>query len=532
MLSRRSLLKIAAAAQLAPFGIRAARAAEPDTTSKITFGPEEPFNFDTLKAMAAEIASKPYVKPPTPDPAIVATMDYDVAKSIQPDPAYALFGDGEGPYPVTFLTVGDLFPKSVRLFAIEADRAREIIFKSDYFRAPPDGPLARLPAVPSPFAGFELRQAFDKPELREHEGWARFIGASYFRGVGEANQFGLSARGVAENTGISNPEEFPDFTRFWIDEGEDNTDPVDIYALLEGPSITGAYRFVLHRGRATTMDTTCELHLRKPIERLGIAPLTSMFWFSETMKGTATDWRPEIHDSDGLAIWNGKGEHIWRPLNDPATVNISAFEDENPRGFGLMQRDKTYDHYLDAVYYEKRPCGWVEPLGQWGKGSVQLVEIQTDNEIYDNVIAMWVPATPTQAGQVLTFAYRLLWRDTDPFPGDLALCVATRLGAGAVQGAPRSKVLRKFTIEFRGENLKALDEGEVPEAVLTASRGTFSHQYTEISPDGDRALWRTQFDLDPQGSEPLEMRCFLRFNGKPLTETWAYHYTPFVSPAR
>ena len=524
---------MAAAVQLAPFGPRAADAAESQGVSKIKFGPAEPFGFDTLKKMAADLAAEPYVPPPSPEPAIVKTMNYDVAKSIKPDPAYALFGNGDGPYPVTFLTVGDLFTKSVRLFAIEADMAREVIFDSSYFSSPPDGPLAKLPSVPSPFAGFELRQAFDKPELREHEGWARFIGASYFRGVGEANQFGLSARGLAENTGISNPEEFPDFIRFWIDEGEENADAVDVYALLDGPSVAGAYHFVLHRGYATTMDITCELHLRKPIERLGIAPLTSMFWYSETIKGTATDWRPEIHDSDGLAIWNGKGEHIWRPLNDPNKLNISAFTDENPKGFGLMQRDKNYDHYLDAVFYEKRPCGWIEPLGDWGKGSVQLVEIPTDNEIYDNVIAMWVPDEPNRAGQVLTFAYRLLWRDTDPFPGDLALCVATRLGAGGIQGAPRSKVLRKFIIEFKGENLLKLDEGQVPEAVLTASRGTFLNINTEPSPDGARNLWRTQFDLDPQGMvDPVEMRCFLRHDGKPLTETWAYRYIPFESPVR
>jgi glucans biosynthesis protein len=530
MLTRRTLLKIAAAAQLVPIARSSAFAQ--DDNPALSLGEPSPFSFDLLKSMAADLASKPYVMPPMPNPDIVKTMNYDTAKNIKPNPASALFGNGEGPYPVTFLAVGQLFSKSVRLFALDDDKAQEILFRADYFTSPPNGPLSKLPATPAPFAGFELRQAFNKPELREHEGWARFIGASYFRGVGEANQFGLSARGIAENTGMENPEEFPDFTHFWIGEGDDNDDPVEVYALLDGPSVAGAYRFLMHRGRATTMEISCELHLRKPIVRLGIAPLTSMFWYSETVKGTATDWRPEIHDSDGLAMWSGKGEHLWRPLNDPATLNISAFEDENPRGFGLMQRDKNYDHYLDAVFYEKRPCGWVEPKGQWGKGSVQLVEIPTDNEIYDNIIAMWVPAEPNKAGQVLSFDYKLLWRDVDPFPGDLALCVATRLGAGAIQGAPRSKVLRKFLIEFKGDTLTKLDEGEIPEAVLTCSRGVFSHQYTDVSPDGDRSLWRTQFDLDPQGTEPVEMRCFLRYDGKPLTETWTYRYIPFESPVR
>ena len=418
------------------------------------------------------------------------------------------------------------------MYALKDGAAREIVYSPDYFFFPAGSPMEKLKSEPSPFAGFEIRQADDKPDLREHEGWARFIGASYFRGVGEANQFGLSARGLAENTGVGYPEEFPDFTHFWIGEGKADTDPVEVYALLDGPSVAGAYRFVLHRGRATTMEITCELTLRKPIDRLGIAPLTSMYWFSETVKGTAADWRPEIHDSDGLAIWTGKGERLWRPLIDPPSLQISAFTDQSPKGFGLMQRDKNYDHYLDAVFYEKRPCAWVEPIGDWGRGSVQLVEIPTDNEIYDNVISMWVPAEPNQAGQTLAFQYKLYWRDLDPFPGELARCVATRLGMGAVQGAPRSKTLRKFLIEFQGPALAALDEGDKPEPVVSASRGTFSNFWTEVSPDGTRDLWRTQFDLDAPGTDPIEMRCFLRLNGRPLTETWLYRYIPFVSSVR
>ncbi len=534
MLTRRRFAKIIAAVQLLTLTDRKAIAQDPSTEeSKLSFGPATPFGFDTVKAMARDLAAKAYVAPPMPDPAIVKTMDYDVERSIEPNRDYALFADNDdGPYPVTFLTVGELFPKSVRLFALDEDRAREILFRPAYFNAPPGGPLSKLPTTPAPFAGFEVRQASDKPNLREHEGWARFVGASYFRGVGESNQFGLSARGLSENTGISNPEEFPDFTHFWIGEGDADDDPVTVYALLDAPSVAGAYRFIMHRGRATTMEISCELHLRRPIERLGIAPLTSMFWYSETAKGAATDWRPEIHDSDGLAMWNGKGEHLWRPLNDPATLNISAFLDENPRGFGLMQRDKVYDHYLDAVSYDRRPCGWVETKGDWGKGSVQLVEIPTDNEIYDNIIAMWVPAEPTRAGQILSYDYNLLWRDTDPFPEGLALCVATRLSAGAEQGAPRSQTLRKFMVEFQGANLALLDIGEEPEPVLSASRGAFLNGNTEVSPDGNRTLWRTQFDLDAHGPEPVELRCFLRHGGRPLTETWVFRYIPFTSPPR
>jgi glucans biosynthesis protein len=194
-----------------------------------------------------------------------------------------------------------------------------------------------------------------------------------------------------------------------------------------------------------------------------------------------------------------------------------------------MQRDKNYDHYLDGVYYEKRPCGWVEPLGKWGPGSVQLVEISTNNEIYDNIVLFWVPKEPTLAGQKLHFDYKLHWCDKDPHPGALALCVATRLGQGAIQGAPRSKTLRKFVVEFQGDVLKRLQEDDVPEPILTTARGTFLNIVTEASPDGDDGHWRVQFDLDVQGTEPVELRCFLKFKDQTLTETWAYQYHPFTT---
>lgn len=530
MLTRRTLLQIAAAAQVLPF-FPAAQGAEP-TAAGPRLGPSEPFDFDALKRRARALAAKPYVAPPMPDPAVLKEITYDAARAIKPNRSDALFAGGDGAYPVTFLTVGLIFLKSVELYKLKDGVARAVIFSPDYFQFPPGGPLGRLKSDPAPFAGFEVRQAAGDAALAEHEGWARFVGASYFRAVGEANQFGLSARGLAQNTGVDNPEEFPDFTHFWIEEGPSTADPVTVFALLDGPSVAGAYRFVMHRDRAVTMDIDVELTLRRPITRLGLAPLTSMYWYSETVKGRAADWRPEIHDSDGLAMWAGSGEHLWRPLVNPPTLQISAFLDQAPRGFGLMQRDKTYDHYLDAVFYEKRPCGWVEPRGDWGRGSVQLVEIPTENEIYDNVIAMWVPAEPNHAGQTLAYAYRLLWRDRDPFPGDLALCIATRIGMGAVQGAPRDPVLKKFEIEFEGAILETLGKGDVPEAVVTVSHGATSHFITEPSPDGNRALWRTQFDLDPQGATLVEMRCFLRHAGRPLTETWVYRFIDFRAEAQ
>ena len=284
-------------------------------------------------------------------------------------------------------------------------------------------------------------------------------------------QYGLSARGIALDVAVADhPEEFPDFTQFYIVSAPDD-DTMTLYALLEGPSIVGAYRFLMMRGRGVTMDIEASLFVRAQVSRFGIAPLTTMYWYSETKKPEAIDWRPEVHDSDGLAMWTGAGERLWRPLNNPPRIIVSAFSDHDPRGFGLMQRDRVFDHYLDGVYYDRRPSLWVEPVpgptGQgWGKGSIQLCEIPTDDEIHDNVVAMWVPAEPVPAGAELNLNYRLYWLANAPFPTDLAITVATRLGRGGQPGQPRPKGVRKFMVEFLGGAA-----GQAPLRSETGSRG-------------------------------------------------------------
>ncbi len=301
-----------------------------------------------------------------------------------------------------------------------------------------------------------------------------------------------------------------------------------VYALLHGPSVAGSYRFVMHRTSGVVMDIEASIHPRRTVERLGLAPLTSMYWFSETYP-TRVDWRPEVHDSDGLALWTGAGERIWRPLNNPPTVMISSFLDERPRGFGLSQRDRNFDHYLDGVKYDKRPSAWVEPVGDWGRGKVQLVELPTDDEIHDNICAMWVPDAPHGAGSHIDIAYRLHWLAYEPFPTRLGRCVATRLGNGGQPGQPRpGPNVRKFMVEFLGGPLAELPMGQLPEAVLTASRGTFSYIFTEAVPNDVPGHWRAQFDLTVDGTEPVELRCFLRTGSIVLTETWLYQYHPTV----
>jgi glucans biosynthesis protein len=501
----------------------------------LRFGAPQPFSYTWLKKHAESLAAAPYQAPPQPNPSVVANIDYDAYGHLKYKLDFALYGDAPpGVFPITFMFVGHYFPKTVRMYAVEkgAELAREIIYDPEYFDIPTGNVARKLPADPSCFAGFWVREAKDGPlDWRQEEPWVTFLGASYFRAKGELGQVGISARGIALTPGGSGPEEFPDFVAFWFTAAESATDTLDCYALLDGPSVAGAYRFGLQRTKGVITEVEATLFFRKPVDRLGLAPLTSMYWYSETVKPTAVDWRPEVHDSDGLAMWTGKGERIWRPLNNPPRIVISSFSDENPRGFGLMQRDRNFDHYLDGVMYEKRPSVWIEPIGDWGSGAVHLVEIPTNDEINDNIIAYWCPAKPVQAMDRIDLQYRLHWVADEPYAPPLARCVATRLGRGGRPHQSHPPGVRKFMIDFLGDPLTAIPDGGKPEPVLWASRGTFSYSNTERVPDGLPGHWRAEFDLTVDGHDPVEMRLFLRTADQVLTETWLYQYHPFPTKA-
>jgi periplasmic glucans biosynthesis protein len=518
---RRSVLKAAAALGLAGADVGKGLAAQ-----AMKLGPARPFSFDGLKATAQRMAHEPYAGPARPAPEVVSMINYEAWGKIKFDMDHALFADGPGRFPVSFFHLGMFFQKAVEMNVVEGGSAREIIYDQSYFEMPVDSIAKKLPQGAG-FAGLRVQEPRDGALDWRKNDWVAFLGADYFRAIGELRQYGLSARAVALDVAVAGkPEEFPDFTKFYIDRAE-TENSLTIYALLEGPSIVGASRFVLSRGKGVIMDIEQTFFLRADIARFGLSPLTSMYWFSETKKETDVDWRPEVHDSDGLAVWAGNGERFWRPLNNAPRIITSSFADDNPRGFGLLQRDRNFDHYQDGVYYDRRPSLWVEPLGPWGRGAVQLVEIPTDDEIHDNIVAMWVPEKPATAGSEVKLSYRLYWAANEPFPTELARCVATRLGNGGQPGQPRPKGVRKFMVEFQGAPLAALPFGVKPEAVLWASRGTFSYVFTEAVPDDVPGHWRAQFDLTVSGSEPVEMRLFLRAGEKILSETWLYQYHPF-----
>ncbi len=520
MIERRAFLAGGGAASLT---LAAGRNAE---AAGLRYGPAEASSFETLKARARGLAAAPYAPPMSADRAILEAIDYDAHGKIRFKADFALWAEGPSPFPVTFFHPGRYFQRPVRMHVVEGGQAREILYDPSYFEMPGDSPARRLPSSVG-FAGFRFQERRGGALDWRGNDWVAFLGASYLRAIGELYQYGLSARGIALDTVVAGrPEEFPDFTHVYFETPAPDSDTVTVMALLDGPSLAGAYRFAMQRTKAVVMEVEAQLHLRRDVARFGIAPGTSMYWFSETAKPTMADWRPEIHDSDGLAIWTGTGERIWRPLNNPPSTRVSAFADTTPRGFGLMQRDRVFDHYQDGVHYERRPSLWVEPLGDWGAGSVQLVENATDDEIHDNVVAMWVPQAPATAGTSHAFHYRLHWVADEPYPSAFARCVATRLGNGGQAGTNRPAGVRKFIVEFQGEPLARLPSGVRPEAVLATSRGRFTDRRTEAVPDDVSGHWRAEFDLAVTGPEPVELRLFLRRGDETLTETWLYQYQP------
>lgn len=529
--SRRALLSATGAASflagagVLPRVVLAQQGALQEAAPELTLGEAEDFSFEGLVERAQQMAQQDFQERSVVAPEVIEQIDYDAHGRLRFRPGCAPHAEGPGRYPVTFFHLGQFFPRPVRMHLLRKGQAREVFYRSSDFEMPEDSPARELPQDAG-FAGFRFQEQNGRADWRTQD-WLAFLGASYFRAIGELGQYGLSARGLAVDVAASDAEEFPEFVAFWIESPQDPAEPAVIYALLDGPSVTGAYRFLCWRKEHVEMEVSARLFMRREVERLGIAPLTSMFWYSEYGMRYREDWRPEVHDSDGLQLWTGKGERIWRPLNNPTQVQVAAFADASPRGFGLMQRDRNREHYLDGVRYQDRPSLWVEPLGDWGTGAVQLVEIPTDDEIHDNIVAFWVPGEAPQAGDALSFDYRLYWAANEPFPARaLARCVATRMGRGGQAGLPRPEEVTKFVVEFAGGGLPDLPLDAKVEVEVEASRGELSYIYAERVPGTER--WRAHFDLDLSEEAPdaVELRLYLRNEDQTLTETWLYQFLP------
>lgn len=482
----------------------------------------EPFDYAWLKGQARALAEAPYAPQPETLPESLQNLTWDAYQQIRFDSEHALWAKEKTLLRAEFFHLGLFFKTPITMYELVQGKARKINYDSDLFQYGKSGVRGwRLPKDLG-FAGFRLRY---------HTDWSRdlaaFLGASYFRAVGGEMQYGMSARGLAVDTALPRPEEFPVFTHFWLERPAEGSDIMTVYALLNSPSVAGAYRFDIQPGQTLTMNVDAAIYPRHPIERLGIAPLTSMFMVGENDRRTGHDWRPEIHDSDGLAMHTGQGEWIWRPIANPAQMRFNAYMDTNPRGFGLVQRDQNFDHYQDdGVFYDKRPSVWVTPRGDWGAGSVQLVEIPTVDETFDNIVAFWNPAKKIKTGQELLYSYTLAFGANAPKPPTLAHVVDTFTGLGGVIGQKRTYYSKRFVIDFKGGDLPMIGQNTPIQPVITASAGRI--EITSVRPQHAIHGYRVMFDIVPpdESQTPINLRCFLEADGRPLSETWIYQWTP------
>ena len=519
---RRRLLRAALAAPLSlgalrgDVGLSGSSALASDAS--LPMGEPEPFNAQMVVDRALALAAEPYQAPAAGADAL-SRITYDVYQRIRFNVDRSLWLN-DARYPIAFFHLNRFTQTPVRINVVEEEQSRPLLYDPSVFNFADEDLAAALPPDLG-YAGFRVMA----PTLDTD--WLAFMGASYFRTAGAENQYGLSARGIAVNTATNLGEEFPTFTDFWLVKPAPGSDVLEIHTLLNGPSLAGAFSFRIAYGTGVLMDVDTQLFPRTRIDRLGIAPMTSMFWYAEHNRHQAADWRPEIHDSDGLSLWTGAGERIWRPLNNPRDLQVNAYLDNDPNGFGLMQRDRDFANYQDdGVFYERRPSLWVEPSDPWGEGAVELIEIPTDDEIYDNIVAFWRSSAPVEGGDHLRYRYRLHWTSEAPFPPEtLGRVVATRIGRGGRPGTARPDGVKKFVIDFEGGGLETLLETDVVNLVVSANQGEIVDAYT-LPVVGTRRR-RAVFDLSVAGEGPINLNAHLEIAGRRLTEQWVFQYFPF-----
>lgn len=480
------------------------------------------FDFDTLTE-EMRVLSQSDAVPAERLSGFFTDFSYDDYQAVQFNPKRARWAGPEAGFHLHAFHLGWLYAEPVRIFQLEGGIARPMLFTTDdflyYGRVKDRVPLHEpLPGV----AGFRLNAPLNRADLFDEV--IAFLGASYFRAVGRGNSYGLSARGLAINSGLNQPEEFPRFSRFWVEKPVPFAREVTVYAALESASCTGAYRFVIRPGTNTEMDVTARLFFRTEVDQIGIAPLTSMFLFSEKNRAAFDDFRPNVHDSDGLAILRRNGDRIWRPLNNPLRLAESWFVEENPRSFGLMQRDRDFESYQDAVtHYERRPSLLVEPLADWGRGAVRLVEIPSDLEVNDNIAAFWVPEAKPVPGQLVEYVYRLHWGALPVDPAaDVAYVKETRAGTGGVSGVENTEGTRKFVIDLAGGLLASLPPDAEVEPIVTISGGRISVQ--TLSKIEGLNIWRLVIDVLPDSGETVELVAHVAGYGRKLSEDWLYQW--------
>ena len=487
--------------------------------------PGEAFGFANVRQLAQQRAAHDYRSVSENLPAALANLSYDQYRDIRFRPTSALW-HGQSLFEVQFFHRGYRTRERVNIYEVSAAGVQAVAYNPQFFTF---GRLLKAPKSPANlgYAGFRVHYPMQTPAYKDEV--LVFLGASYFRVLGRNQRYGASARGLAIDTAAPSGEEFPTFTDFWLVRPQPTDRELIIYALLDSRSVSGAYEFHLRPGAITQVEVHCELYPRHAIGKLGVAALTSMYLYGEDGSGRRfDDYRPQVHDSDGFMTETGHGQWIWRPLNNPRELRVNRFMDENPRGFGLIQREREFDRYQDTeAQYQARPSYWVQPLGNWGKGGIELVEIPSDEEIHDNMVAYWVPAQSPPVGKSVSFSYLLSAFAQSPQWPPGGRVVATRAGNPAM-GDNKDRFpggSRRMIVEFSGAELAGLEGAQPVKAELTAGNAQIQALTVQRIPQNGN--WRVAFVVTPkQQKKPVDLQCYLTLYGEVLSETWVYQWSP------
>jgi periplasmic glucans biosynthesis protein len=475
------------------------------------------FSADHVQKLAAEMASQPFAPPAEELPEQWAKLNYDQYRDIRFRRERAVWHGERRQFELQLLPSGWLFKHAVAIHLVDNGQARTLapdnaLFDFGTLAGPPP------PGNAMSFSGFRVNGPINRSDVFDEI--VVFQGASYFRAVSRGQVYGLSARGLAIDTGQSSGEEFPFFRAFWIETPPPGARQLVIHGLLDSPSATGAYTFRVTAGAPTSIDVDVRLYPRRDLKHVGIAPLTSMFLFSSIDRTRINDFRRAVHDSEGLAIAEADGERVWRPLANPKRLQISAFSVRDLKGFGLIQRSRRLSDYDDLeANYERRPSAWVEPKGSWGNGSVHLIEIPSDEEIHDNVVAYWRPREAYRPKEAYAFGYRLLWPNDLPATGQLAIVQKT--SSGLANGPERKNGAVRYAVDFVGSQLTRMRE--LPKAIVSASAGKVSPPVVQRNPITGGV--RVDFLLKPEQAELVELRLELKRSDAVVSEVWLTRWT-------
>lgn len=480
------------------------------------------FTFNDVVTQAEKLSKKAYVQPSKNIPSELSSLQFADYQKIYFKHDKAYWSDRKSRFKLEFYHEGMYFDVPVKINEIVNNQVNEIKFSPDYFDLSPIN-LDKLDTKKLGFAGFKVHYPINNPAKTDDEIFTA-LGGSYFRAVGKNQHYGLSARGLAIDTGEMSGEEFPRFKEYWIERPEPNQKHLVIYALLDSKSVTGAYKITLIPSVDTTITVEAKVFFRDSVKKLGVAPLTSMFLFGPNQPSPLLNYRPAMHDSNGLSI-QAKNEWIWRPLNNPKRLSFSSYSLESPKAFGLIQRDKGFDDYQDLDdHYELRPSVWVEILNDWHKGRVELVEIPTADETNDNIVTYWVPEKQYKAGDVLDVKYRLHYslNEQQRYPKNEARAESTRLSLGDIKQANLIRKLdgsNAYVVDFVGPNLSEQDPVDVISSINNGSIVSCDTQYNSVT-KGWRVLMR--FNVE-DNKKPTDIR--LQLSSKKshtiVSETWS-----------